>query len=274
MNDQTGLDIIAAAHAGDPKALEALVEQQQARVYRFSMKMCGDEEDAKDVLQETLLAMVRNIGRYRRAAPLPTWLYSIARSFCIKKRRRSKFAPDGNRIVELSGAENVADAKRGPDEALAGRQLAATLDHAIAELPPPYREVLVLRDIEGLSASEAAKVLGVRVAAVKSRLHRARAAVRGRIAPLLDRESGGASIVPGRSCPDILRLYSKHLEGEVDAALCARMERHLATCGHCRASCDALRRTLALCRAVPEPAVPPEVQAAVRREVRACLRQQ
>src|SRR5581483_2651932 len=83
--------LLADARAGDKQALETLLERHQAQVYRFGMKMCRNPEDAKDVLQETLLAMARSVRDFRGASSISTWLYTIARSFCIKKRKRSKF---------------------------------------------------------------------------------------------------------------------------------------------------------------------------------------
>jgi RNA polymerase sigma factor (sigma-70 family) len=169
--------LLAAAQSGDRKALNDLLERLQDRVFRFGMKMCGREEDAQDVLQETLLAAARNVDGFRGASSVSTWLYTIARSFCIKSRRTSKFAP--RQLESLESEEgtaiDVADPARGPEEHLAGRQVQDALGAAIGDLDPMYREVLVLRDVEGLSASEVAEVTGFSVEAVKSRLHRARA---------------------------------------------------------------------------------------------------
>src|SRR6188768_370370 len=185
------------------------------------MKMCRDPEDAKDVLQDTLLAMARSVRDFRGASSLSTWLYTIARSFCIKKRRRSKFAPEPERSLETDAAaeaKHLAAAGGAPDEALAGRQVERALEQAIAALDPMYREVLLLRDVEGLSAPEVAEVVGVSVQAVKSRLHRARLSVRERIAPLL-----GVEAPPSASgaCPDVLMMFSRHLEDEISAERCA-----------------------------------------------------
>ena len=80
--------LLEAARAGDRAALDQLLTRHQSRVYRFGLKMCRDSEDAKDVLQETLLAVARNVKDFRGASSVSTWLYTIARSFCIKKRRR------------------------------------------------------------------------------------------------------------------------------------------------------------------------------------------
>ncbi len=253
-------ELLAAARGGDRQALEKLLERYQGHVYRFGMKMCGDSEDAQDVLQETLLAVAKGVKDFRGASSMTTWLYTIARSFCIKRRRRSKFAPEREESGEGEELQRVADTQRGPDELLAGRQIEQVLDSAIRALEPMYREVLVLRDVEGLSAPEVADVLGISVEAVKSRLHRARVAVRERVAPALEI----APAAPTPSCPDVVSLLSKHLEGEISPEVCAEMERHVASCPGCKGACDSLRQTLTMCKRLPAPEVPEKAKAEVR----------
>lgn len=264
--------LLEEARAGNRSALEALLERHQEHVYRFGMKMCRDPEDAKDVLQETLLAMARGVRDFRGGSSLSTWLYTIARSYCMKKRRRSKFAPHVERSLETDpgvDAEQLEAATQDPEEAFAGRQVERALEDAIAGLDPTYREVLLLRDAEGLTAAEVAEVVGASVQAVKSRLHRARLAVRERVAPLLGVEPTSAA---HSGCPDVLTMFSQHLEDEISAGQCAEMERHLQSCARCRGTCDSLKRTLALCKttgaAVP---VPTAVQASVRTALRTFL---
>lgn len=264
--------LLAEARAGNKRALETLLERHQAHVYRFGMKMCRDPEDAKDVLQDTLLAMARGVRDFRGGSSLSTWLYTIARSYCIKKRRRSKFAPGAERSLDTdAGAEagRLAAPGDGPDEALAGKQVERALDEAIGGLEPMYREVLLLRDVEGLSAAEVAEILGASVQAVKSRLHRARLALRERVAPLL----GAEPTLPSPSgCPDVLTMFSQHLEDEISAERCAEMERHLEGCASCRGTCDSLKRTLALCQTTGAAvAVPAAVQSSVRTALRTFL---
>ncbi|HEX9101865.1 MAG TPA: sigma factor-like helix-turn-helix DNA-binding protein, partial [Polyangia bacterium] len=135
------------------------------------------------------------------------------------------------------------------------------LEEAIGELAPAYREVLLLRDVEGLTAPEVASVLGLSVEAVKSRLHRARLAVRARVAPLL---APATTAPPASGCPDVADLLSRHLEGDITAGACATMESHLAGCDRCRATCDSLRSVLARCRRAGDEGVPPAVQQRVR----------
>ena len=124
--------LIAAARSGDKQALETLLERHQEQVYRFGMKMCRDPEDAKDVLQETLLAMARGVRDFRGASSISTWLYTIARSFCIKKHRRSKFAPEQEQSLDTDAAVEVgrlAAPDEDPAEMLAGKQV----EHVIEE---------------------------------------------------------------------------------------------------------------------------------------------
>jgi RNA polymerase sigma-70 factor (ECF subfamily) len=205
---------------------------------------------------------------FRGASSVSTWLYTIARSFCIKKRRRSVFAPTELSLeTEASlAARDLPDPGRRPDEALEASRLEAALERAIHALDRPYREVLLLRDAEGLSAAEVAGVTGLSVPAVKTRLHRARARLRETLAPFMT-PRGAALAPPGRACPDIVRLFSRHLEGDVSSRTCARMEEHLAACPRCRASCDGLKQLLRMCRTAPEPDVPAELQDKVRRAV-------
>jgi RNA polymerase sigma-70 factor (ECF subfamily) len=133
-----------------------------------------------------------------------------------------------------------------------------------------YREVLLLRDVEGLSAAEVAEAVGASVEAVKSRLHRARVAVREQVAPFLSTEPE-APIT--EACPEVVSLFSRHLEGEISAPVCEQMERHLAGCPRCTERCATLQQTLASCARTPLPEIPAPVQGEVRRALRQFLQQ-
>jgi RNA polymerase sigma-70 factor (ECF subfamily) len=266
--------LLSAARAGDRDALEALLARYQPMLFRFGMKMCGDVEDARDVLQETSLAMARSLGDFRADSTLSTWLYAIARSFCTRKRRRSRYAPARVESLDAPDSAHLADlpaSGQTPEQAAAGEEVRAALDAAIRSLEPAQREVLVLRDIEGLSAAEVGEVLGLKVAAVKSRLHRARLAVRQQLAPIL--APAKAERVADRRCPDVLTAFSRHLEGELGPDACSKMEAHLAGCEACRGTCESLKRALALCRSTPSIEVPAAVQQSVRQALRAHLAQ-
>jgi RNA polymerase sigma-70 factor (ECF subfamily) len=263
--DPTDEALLEAFRAGDNDALAKLLERHAPAIHRFGVKMCRDPEDAKDVTQETLLAAARGLREFRGGSSLSTWLFTIARSFCIKKRRARAGAPSEVVAIESDAGRAIAAGGEAPDEMAGKREIGAALDAAIAALEPMYREVLLLRDVEGLTAPEVASVLGLGVDAVKSRLHRARVAVRERVAPLL--EPADAPVQAG--CPDVVNVLSQYLEGDIGGQQCAEMDAHVAQCVRCRVRCDALRSTLALCnRSARKGTVPPQVQEAVRRALR------
>lgn len=256
-------DLLRAARGGDRRALEALLARHQGRVYRFSMRMCRNPADADDVLQETLLALARSVRDLRDGAALSTWLYSVARSHCIKARRQGKYAPKQLEPLSTAAVE-LGDRGPRPDDAAAAREVESALAQALASLSDEHREVVLLRDGEGLTAPEVAAVLGIGVEAVKSRLHRARLALRAALLPLLGEDTGRARAA---GCPDVLGNYSRLLEGEIDAATCRDMERHLSGCQPCGQLCDSLKRTLALCSTSAAPEIPAAVRDALRAEL-------
>lgn len=264
-------DLIESARRGDADALEALILRYQPRVFRFGLKMCRNVDDAGDIVQETLLALARKVGEFRGDASVSTWLFAIARNACIRRRRRSKFAPAREESLEGLEAgvrDGLADPSIGPEQRAFGHEIERRLSLAIDALEPGQREVLLLRDVEGLSAPEVATALGLNVEAVKSRLHRARMAVRARLAPALD-----ASAAPSHGCPDVLAVLSRHLEGYIGQDVCQQLEAHLEDCQNCRTSCDSLRRSVALCRSTPAGPVPPGVADSVRHALRAALQE-
>lgn len=245
--------LITAARAGDRSAAAEILTRYQERIYRYGLRMCGDEESAREVLQETMLAAFRHLPGFRGDAALSTWLFQIARSFCIKERR-------GVRPTSALDA-GLADGAPPPDAQVHARQIGQALAAAISALPPEQREVLVLRDVEGLSAQDAADIIGIEVGALKSRLHRARTALRERLAAVLETAE--------QPCPELAHELAAYAgtDAEIDQATCAKIEAHLRGCRHCAAACDALKRTVSLCRSLPQGAVP----AAVRDSVRTAL---
>jgi RNA polymerase sigma-70 factor (ECF subfamily) len=240
--------LIAAARAGDRRAIDELLARYEERIYRFGLRMCGDAESAREVLQETMIAAFRNLPGFRGQASLSTWLYQIARSFCIKERR-------GVRPTTALDTE-LADQAPTPEDHAHARRIGEALSAAIAELPPEQREVLVLRDVEGLTAEEAADVVGIEVGALKSRLHRARMALRAKLVGLVSTTS--------EPCPDLAHELTAYAASEIDQATCVRIEEHLATCQRCAGACDSLKRTVSMCKSIPGDVVPAPVRAAVR----------
>lgn len=159
--------LVAAARSGDVPAFELLVARHQKRVFRVALRMLGDAAEAEDAAQDTFVAAWRALGRYRGEGAFSTWLYRIAVNKCLDRLA-------ARRVTEPLD-DRVASAIGGPEEIAQGHARFAALIRALAALSGEQRAALVLRELEGLSYEEVAAVLGVTVAAVKGRLHRARA---------------------------------------------------------------------------------------------------
>ncbi len=176
---------------GYPGAFERFVETYGAKVFQYSYLMCGQREDAEEVSQETLMKVFASLDQLREPERLKAWVFRIARNACYMKRRKSVFAPSQELSLEefLPAFEGdgerrklqIADWSALPDDLVLQGELRRELDQAIAELPEIYRTVILLRDVEELSTEEAAQILEVGTDVVKTRLHRARLALRKRL---------------------------------------------------------------------------------------------
>ncbi|XXF79400.1 sigma-70 family RNA polymerase sigma factor [Myxococcaceae bacterium GXIMD 01537] len=188
--------LLKAARQGDARAMDELLAKHEPHVYRFGLRLCGSEQDARDVLQQTLMTAFEGLHQFRGEAALSTWLFQVARSYCIKTRRRRAGEPSEYVPLDAPQARDVPETGEGPEEAAHAREMAAVLQEALLALPEGQREVLLLRDVDGLSAEEAARSLGIEVGALKSRLHRARGALRARLAGRLGRPEDEDSPTP------------------------------------------------------------------------------
>lgn len=262
--------LVERARQGDRAAIEALLAHVAPAVHRFSMRMCKNVHDAEDVLQDTLLNVANHLGDFEGRSSLSSWVFAITRSACSRRRRGLKNQPS----VSVSDVDvpEPADGSPSPEALVADQELADALSRSLDSLSEEHREVILLRDVEGLSAPEAAEAIGISVDALKSRLHRAREALRVALRPLTEPAVSGAPSTPGApnpTCPDVALLWSKKLEGELNQLDCASMEQHIQTCPRCASACDSLKRALLACKRVSEGDVPPAVQARVRAAVKA-----
>ncbi len=169
-------DLAERARLGDEAALDRLLAELEPTVQRFGRKLCRHDEDAEDVTQDTLLALTKHLGDLENRAALTSWVFALARSACVRKRRGLANAPHASTF----DVPESADGAPSPEDRAALREETEKLARAIADLPRVDRDVLFLRDLDGRPASEAATELGISVDAVKSRLHRAREALRAR----------------------------------------------------------------------------------------------
>ncbi len=180
----TDLDLLRLAQRGDRRALEQVLRANAPRIAQFAARMCRTQTQAEDVTQDTLVAAARGLSSFRQDSALPTWLYQIARRFCQKQQRRGKSVRQAEVSLDDDGAREpltlFADLPE-PGDTLDAHRMAERVAQALEQLRPAYREVLVLRDVEGLTAPEVASMLGLQVATVKTRLHRARLELRDRL---------------------------------------------------------------------------------------------
>jgi RNA polymerase sigma-70 factor (ECF subfamily) len=169
---------------------EELANEHKDAVYRQMLRVCGNHADAEDVLMEALLKAYRSLGQLREAAAFKAWLGQIARRICWQLREREALAPLLQlSVMEDEGAELPSQGEP-LDLELARREMKDMLWRAINELPPEAREIYLLRDVEEMSGEEVAKKLGIGIPAMKSRLHRARQAVRERLDRMLSASAG------------------------------------------------------------------------------------
>lgn len=174
-------ELITAAGAGDKAALERLLMTAQDVAYRFSRSVCGGPADAEDVMQDALMKTFRYVRRIRDPHAFRTWLYRTVRNACLMKRRRKAGEPARVLSIDdvLPGADGrvgaaVPAAGRSPEALAANAALRRRLGRALLALPPNYRAIVFLRDMEGLSTKDVAGVLNISESSVKMRLHRAR----------------------------------------------------------------------------------------------------
>ena len=180
-------DLVRRAKGGDEAAFNELVERHQDRVYRHAERMLGNQQDAEEVLQDTFLQAYRHLGSFEERSRFSTWIYRIATNEALMRLRRSsrrrevhlEETPPGE--VERA-SEEVREFARSAIDHVMDREIREILDKALDELPPEYRVVFVLRDVDELSNAEVAEILGLSVPAVKSRLHRSRLWLRDRVA--------------------------------------------------------------------------------------------
>lgn len=177
--------------SSEPKAAEhfdTLTRQHKDAVYRQMLRVCGNREDAEDVLVEALLKAYRHLDQLRDSAAFRAWLAQIARRVCWQLKEREALSP----LLQLSTLDDegreIATSDPTPEANVARRQMKQLLDEAIAELPTLYRAVYELRDIEDRPGDEVARKLGISRAAMKSRLHRARDLVRIHLDAALTRD--------------------------------------------------------------------------------------
>ncbi|MFD3700860.1 RNA polymerase sigma factor [Streptomyces sp. NPDC058646] len=188
--------LIKAAQDGDVTSLTTVVMESQPHVRKFALSLCASPQDAEDAAQEALIILYRKIGTLRATGALASWMFRIVRNECLRQVRllvpRSDGAPAGPEAYAQPSAE----------DAVLHRLEVERVAAAVGALPRDQRQVLIMRDLQGLPGGTVARALGLSNAAMKTRLHRARAALRQSLAV-----TGGAASAPGRAA-------DRRVEGE------------------------------------------------------------
>ena len=259
---------ISLLQRGDDRSLDEALALLQNTVFSFSMKVCGQREDAEDTMQEVLAKSVPYLPKFESPKALVVWLYKVAKNRCLMNRRRSKFAPQQELSLEELMPDRHelerlgADGSINPEMFAIRSEQAGRLREAIQRLPPQYHIVLVLRDMEGLTDEEVAEITGLRPGTVRVRLHRARLFVRkelmkalhppqGRVRAPAKHDSGPESPRPAH-CKAMFAELSDYLDEQLDDSLCEELEQHLDGCEPCKVFVATLEAAIKQIRRSPQ----------------------
>lgn len=176
-------ELVRLARAGDRNAFEALVTAYEGKIYRLAFRYLGNREDAEDASQEVFLRVFRFLEGFQEESSFSTWIYRIGINVCKdifeqKHRRLEQPMEEGG---EEGEAREIPDSRFAPEEAYSEKELQDVLNKAILALPTNAREILLLRDLNGLSYEEIGRVLSLERGTVKSRLARARESLRKKL---------------------------------------------------------------------------------------------
>jgi RNA polymerase sigma-70 factor (ECF subfamily) len=251
---------ITLLRQGDEHSVQDAIESLQRVLLSFGIKVCGHREDAEDTAQEVLLKALPHLAKLEDSQALSAWLYTAAKNRCLQGRRTATYrrtvaladlVPDEAELEALMLADQAASPE---DQAVRGQDH-RRLHKAVLALPPQYRLVLVLHDMEELDTELVAKILCVQPGTVRVRLHRARLLVRQEMAKLLGRapephRRKKATARPLAQCRDIFANLSEYLDGQMEPENCERLRQHIEACPACVAFIEDLKRAIDRCRAL------------------------
>jgi RNA polymerase sigma-70 factor, ECF subfamily len=236
----------------------------QNTVFSFSMKVCGHPEDAEDTMQDVLIKSLPYLRKIESPQALAVWLYKVTRNRCWMSRRRSKFAPK----VTLSLEELMPDSEElasltandaaSPEHQVLKKREAERVQEAILRIPPNYRLILVLHDMEELDTDEVARITGLRPGTVRVRLHRARLFVRRELSAANARPKARSRRKSHKpiSCRQMFAGLSEYIDRRVDDLECERVQQHLLGCPACMAFVNDLARAVERCKKLDTPCQP------------------
>ena len=267
-------------HEDRPESIEQALALLQNTVYSFSMKVCGHPEDAEDTMQDVLVKLLPFLPKFENPQALSVWLYKVARNRCLMNRRGAKNAR--NKHVSLDElmpnqyelSELLESGDPSPEDDVLRGESNQRLREAVLKVPPMYRMVLVLHDMEGQTTAEVAETTGLKEGTVRVRLHRGRLILRRQLARMALAKGvvtdirAAAVELPKRtrSCRQMFASLSDYMDGLVKDVRCREMEKHLHECKPCVAFLDSLKSAVEQCRRY-EPVCDTQNAEKLRREL-------
>ncbi|HVJ09188.1 MAG TPA: sigma-70 family RNA polymerase sigma factor [Acidisarcina sp.] len=273
--------------SNDLDSVSEALRLMQSTVYSFSMKVCGHPEDAEDTMQDVLISSLPHLAKIHDPKALAVWLYTATRHRCWRSRRKSVYAPKQTLSLDDLMPDDselgllLQDATANPESHLLRGEEDQLIHKAILSVPPQYRIVLVLHDMEDLNTEQIAQVLDIRPGTVRVRLHRARLYVRREMNRLLDeipdprpqsqRRSGhpAKTLRRPQECRELFSNLSEYLDGRVEAGSCEEMRGHIEACPACIAFLQDLRRAIDRCRRLDlkcDPKIAPKLRSLLTSE--------
>lgn len=252
----------------DPASIQAAIQLLQGTVFSFSMKVCGHREDAEDTMQEVLVSSLPHLAKIDDSRALSVWLYTAARNRCWRNRKRHSYsksvALEDLMPNDAELAQSLASTTASPEEQTLHHEDHQMVHAAVLELPPQYRLVLVLHDMEELDTEEVAAVLGLKPGTVRVRLHRARLLLRQEMDKKLrglqeNRNSKAAKLKDstrtrrGPGCSEIFANLSEYMDGRLEPKSCDQMKTHIEACPACLAFIRDLKSAIDRSRSLQIP---------------------
>ncbi len=282
------IEAVRLLRSGDTASVNEAIGLLQNTVYSFSMKVCGHTEDAEDTMQDVLVGSLPHLAKIGDSRALAVWLYKVTRNRCWRMRRKTVHAPkqtlsleelmpdetELGLILQGAGANPETEVLRGEQNQL--------IHKAILSVPPEYRIVLVLHDVEDLDTDQIAQILDLRPGTVRVRLHRARLYVRklmSLVKPLVTepkrkkprsrRAKADDTSRRPQQCRDIFANLSEYLDDRMEVSSCQEMREHIEACPACIAFIGDLRHAIDRCRKLDvgcDPEIAPRLRSALTRE--------
>jgi RNA polymerase sigma-70 factor (ECF subfamily) len=246
--------------ANEPGQIDEAIGLLQSTVFSFSMKVCGHREDAEDTMQEVLFKSIPYLSKIEDPHAMAVWLYTVTQNQCRMAHRKSKFAPTHTMTLDAllpdedEMANLLADSSPSPEASAISHQADELVQRAVLQIPPKYRLILVLHDMEDLDTAEIAKITSLKEGTVRVRLHRARLLVRRELTqeriPTAAKKTRKKSAPSRRTqaCQEMFANLSEYLDHRIDTLTCEEMQKHIEGCPACVAFIRDLERVVERCR--------------------------